>query len=259
MLDRTLVFSVAMNGYQWRYQALIDSHRHYCEKNGYDYVCVNKPGTTTLGLEVAWLKIRLIIKALEKGYRWVVFLDADTRVATDTPPVQSVAQRDKQVYMANGYSGRVNSGVIIIRNNTASRYFFRKVLDNALSPLPAEDQVGWGENGHIIHYAKGFNEVQIIGNEWNNNHNEIAHDYIRHFSAGPFRGTDKPDPMSVILYQLHHYALAVIKRLKGKPHETLDKNFATRLEMLSDRVTEHYAEFKGDWQTKPTITPATFG
>lgn len=258
MLNKTLVFSIAMNGYQWRYNALINSHRRYCEKQGYDYVSVNKPSSTVLGHEVAWLKIRLIIKALEKGYRWVVFLDADTEIKLSAPAVQTLECNDKHIYMAKGYSGRINSGVIIVRNNTASRYFFRLVLDNALTPIPLEDQVGWGENGHIIHYAKQFSNVQIIGNEWNNNHQESEQDYIRHYSAGPFRNTDNPPLRSMILYKLHHYSLAALKRIKAPYHKISSERFGIRLEKLSEQVEKHFPEFEGDWRSNSNFAPAAF-
>ena len=77
--------------------------------------------------------------------------------------------------------------MMLVRNDPAAVDLFKTILANALSPVPPEDNVGWGENGHVIHYVKTFPGLKILGTEWNNNQNPALRDYIRHYSAGPMR------------------------------------------------------------------------
>ena len=71
-MKNIIVFSVALNGYQWRYKSLLASQRNYAKRKGYQYVAVTQPALSLLGEEVAWLKIKLIIKAMESGYEWIM-------------------------------------------------------------------------------------------------------------------------------------------------------------------------------------------
>jgi hypothetical protein len=90
--------------------------------------------------------------------------------------------------VAPGFSGRINSGVIIWRSSPESLALISLAIDNRKTPLPDSDTVGriygGGENGHIIHYRKNSPYVQLIDQKWNNNHTPALQDYIRHYSAG---------------------------------------------------------------------------
>ena len=135
-MSGTLVFSFALNGYQWRYGELLKTHQAYCDRYGYRYIAVTKPRFSLLGLEVAWLKIQLINEALQAGYSTVAFFDADTRVAENAPSLNWVEQSNKDIWAAKGFSGRYNSGVLCIKNTSASRHFFSQLLES--SPLTKE-------------------------------------------------------------------------------------------------------------------------
>lgn len=89
--------------------------------------------------------------------------------------------------MAKGYTNRFNSGVVWVRNHPSAIAFFDKVITTRLETVPCEDDVGWGENGHIIHHAKECEIVAELATKWNNTYDTELEDHIRHYNHGPFR------------------------------------------------------------------------
>jgi len=245
-----MLFSIALNGYQWHYRSLLKSHEAYAEIHGYRHVSVTKPSMSKLGLEVAWLKISLIIEALKAGYEWVMFLDADTLVSKTTPSIENIAKKDKDIYVCRGFSGRLNSGVLIIKNTPNSLEFFDTVLKNALQPIPLEDDVGWGENGHLIHFAKRYDCFSFLDARWNNNQDPALNDFIRHFSRGPMYHLFKPKLSDYLLGKLCHFALALGRRVfklnKAKSawsDARLASDFHVYMENLTKKVLANYPSF----------------
>ena len=187
-MRNVLMLSLANQGYEVLYKRNIDSHRRYAKLKGYHYVCVTDPIYTKLAMEVAWLKIYLIEKALKAGYDWVMFVDADCEVKTSTPSIENVEVQGKYLYIAKGYSGQLNSGVLIIKNEyqaIKSLERIRRNIDNEL--LEDETHVGWGENDCVILECRNNPAVQVIGRVWNNNGSLKMNDFITHYSAGPLR------------------------------------------------------------------------
>ncbi|WP_052691901.1 hypothetical protein [Teredinibacter purpureus] len=211
-MANSLLFSLATGGFQWRYRTCLQSHKAFAQKNGYLYSVVDRPKVSTLDLDVVWLKIFLLREALKKDYEWVVFLDADTEVTPRCPPFEQLNSFNKSIYMANGYSERVNSGVIILRNDAHSRAYIETIIKNCQEALPEEDDVGWGENGHVIHYAKSNPHVHLLDHRWNNNRDETLTDFIRHYSAGPLRHLYKPALTDFILYKTTKTLQSVLTR-----------------------------------------------
>lgn len=224
---KVLVFSVALNGYQWRYRALLKSHRAYAERWGFRHIAVTQPGYSKLGMEVAWLKVALINTALRSGYDWVLFLDADTQVQPHAPCMLDVQQTGKDIYAARGFSGRFNSGVLMVRNSERSAAFFHHLQTMVCLPLPEEDRVGWGENGYFIHLAKQSEYREHIAElelAWNNNQLAYQSDYIRHYSRGPLHESFVPSWLDRSLAACYHYGLAALKRANKyfKPSTSLN-------------------------------------
>lgn len=241
-----LVFSIGLNGYEHLYRNNFETHQCYARMHGYHYVCVQKPSYTTLGMECAWLKVTLMIRALHKGYHWVVFLDADTQVNSDTPPITALEAEDKSLYVARGYSGRFNSGVLIVKNCHQVLRYFERVLAHAEMPLPSEDDVGWGENGHLIYFSKYRHFVHYLDQRWNNNAAPDLDDYIRHYSYGPLRELYRPGIGDKIAYWVCHYKLALLKRLELWQQRLCGKKrlgFNTRLALLVEQVIQAYPVF----------------
>jgi len=153
------------------------------------------------------------------------------------------------IYAAKGFSGRFNSGVLFIRNTDLSKQFFNTMLEIATHPLPQQDDVGWGENGHFIHLAKSTPLCAELDSRWNNNFQKDLDDHVRHYSRGPLYDEFRPPLANMLLERLCHYSLAVFKRLDRLLKHCLpsqqpdDKNFLTRLDNLSARVLSKYPHF----------------
>jgi hypothetical protein len=220
-----------MNGYYWEYKKNLQSHAAYAVRHGYRYVVIDRPQISLLGMECVWLKVALMREALKAGYDWVMFVDADAEIQTSAPAIESLQEEGKSIYLAKGYSGRVNSGVLIASQAKASLEFFERVLSGHGSELPPEDDVGWGENGHIIHFAKNNPSVKTISTRWNNNRDPYLRDFIRHYSAGPLRSSYRPGFVNHLFFLAHRYFVALARRL-SRVSGTKSPSFMSRLNSL---------------------------
>ncbi|MBA55601.1 MAG: hypothetical protein CMK89_14195 [Pseudomonadales bacterium] len=239
--NNILVFSIALNGYQWLYQALSATHQAYADQHGYRYIQVQRPWISTLGREVCWLKVCLALASLRSGYEWVVFLDADTRVSACTPKIESLEQSGRHLYVAKGYSGRLNSGVLIMRRHPDMLKVLQSALAIATQPVAKECDVGWGENGHLIQLCRQAQFVHYLDQKWNNNHNPELQDYIRHFSAGPMHQHHQaPLPQRVIARSIY-FGARVLQFLRA--HPTGNDVFIRNLERLSANILSRYPDF----------------
>jgi hypothetical protein len=187
-----LVFSIAIGDYKTRFNDCINTHYEYCRKNNFQYLLVDRSPRALKPFEAAWLKIALIIAALKKGFDWVIFLDSDCEIRQHAPDIEKYIQtlpgsESKSVFVAPGYSGRINSGVIILKNTTDSLELFQIILCSAAKEVPRPDKAPF-ENGHVIHYMKSSNIVYMLDHCcWNNNSELNLKSYIQHYSAGCLR------------------------------------------------------------------------
>lgn len=212
MSKHVLLLSLATGGYHWQYKKNIESHRRYALKNDFKYSVVDHPRLVPVGLEVVWLKLYLIREALKSGYEWVVFVDADAYIQPHASSIVEESVAGKYIYMAKGWSGRYNSGVMMYKNHPSSLDFLNCVIGSMGMDLPEEDEVGWGENGHVIHFAKNNSSVFELDTRWNNNYLPNLNDNIRHFSAGPLRPLYKPGLLNMLFFRAYHYIEAIYRR-----------------------------------------------
>lgn len=187
MIKDTLVFSIALNGYQWRYRNHLASHQRYAKKFNYHYQVITRPYISKLGVECCWMKLTLMHAALVAGYKHVIFLDADAFVQSTCPEIESLMESDKYLYLAKSYSKRFNSGVMIVKNNTRIRHWLMHVINSRHENIRSENKVGWGENGHIIQHSHHCTFIKEIPQAWNNTQDANMNDYIRHQNCGPLR------------------------------------------------------------------------
>lgn len=240
MKDKVLVFSIALNGYQWLYKDCIASHKRYAVRHGYTYQVVTRPYATSIGVECCWLKLTLMIEALGNGYDAVLFVDADAYIQAHTPKLNSVLLPDKHVYLAKSYSGRYNSGVILIKNHKKVGQLLNAIVTARHQPILAENDVGWGENGHIIEHTKGCEFVGTLNRSWNNTYDPDLNDYIRHFSFGPLRTN--------LWLNLSHKVLARLTKLFSKFQVLIEISSQSyppqdKLTQLTALVLQRYSEF----------------
>lgn len=238
-MPKVLVFSVGLNYYDVIYDHCMASHARYAEKYGYDHVLVNRPRWATV-LESVWIKVPLIIAGLKAGYDWVFFVDADCELRDRAPRVEEIETEGKSFYLGKGFSGNVNSGVIIAQNTPEALAFFEQVFAAAPIDVPEMD---WGENGHIIHFAKKTDQLGVLERRWNNNADVDLDDYVRHYSAG---GPMRPlYPMSTagnitrILIRIRNK----IMKLAGGQHTVPKNELVPRLQARIKRCQAIYPEF----------------
>jgi len=178
-----VVVNVAVNGYGWMYPDCVRSHHRYAREHGYAVLRLTSAEVRVDRPDAAWVKLDLLLAALEDGAPWALLVDADADVTPATPRLESVAVEGRDVYAARGRSGRWNSGVLIVRNTASARALLRGIRDSWDTPVP-EDQWGtwtdWGENGHVIHALDRYDGVHELPVEWNNSVDPDRPSFIRH-------------------------------------------------------------------------------
>lgn len=182
------MINISTPSYAEKYKRELQSQKAYAAKYGYDFYHINinqeNPGTAK------WSKVENMIHFLDRYYI-VLLLDSDCYVRPNAPDIISQIEHGKTIYMAKGYSGRFNSGVILAVSSVLSREYFRKVLSSRNNTVSAQSFVNkTGENGHIIEisnhpkYHHIFKQLSFI---WNNNKFPQRADFIRHYSSGPMK------------------------------------------------------------------------
>jgi len=228
MTSKTLVLSIALNGYQWMYSKELGTHKKYAQKQGYSHQAVTRPYISALGVECCWLKLTLMRTALLSGYDTVIFLDADTVVNADCPPLSSVLENKKHIYMAKGYSKRFNSGVLIAKNNKHTISWISRVIDSRFRTVQKRNDVGWGENGHIIELSKGVTFIKELDQKWNNTFDHHLDDYIRHSNCGPMRTDLLHNFFHKAVFCLSARVLAFVNRNQLVPDQKCSEDILLR-------------------------------
>jgi hypothetical protein len=197
-VDRdTFLFTVATNGYDEIFKDCLDSQQAYADKQGYKYIAFTKsPPSGISGCNSSWVKVAIILRALEKGYKQVFFIDGDALIRDYTPPIDTLFRDDKFVYMSAEASGKYNAGVIIVVNDRKAVKFFEQLLLRADIPnfmLPKSDR-NLFENGHVINLSKNSPIVEKINPKWNYNSSTVLlnADDKEYVSHGRGTWTQKP-------------------------------------------------------------------
>ena len=235
MINNTLVLSIALNGYQWVYRKQLNTHKTYANKYGYVYQEITKPCVSPLGVECCWLKLTLMREALKSGYKRVLFLDADTVVNNNCPALSQAVKKSKYVYMAKGHSGRLNSGVILALNNTKTIEWLNTIINAKADTVQHVNDVGWGENGHVIEHSIGADFIHELDAKWNNTASCDLNDYIRHSNAGPLRKSFRSNYFHKIIFFLSARLLSLIN--KNTEHHLFGNN---RLITETDKILNLY-------------------
>lgn len=225
---KTLIFSVALNGYQWVYAKCLTSHKQYADRIGADYKAITTPFFSWSGVECCWLKLFLAKQAMSTGYRAVVFLDADTQVQMAAPNIFEEMKASNHIYMARGYSGQVNSGVMLLRNHPKTQLFLTSVIGTIRSDLAKRSNVGWGENGNVIEVLKHSDCFSQLDNAWNKTAELGEADYIRHYNHGPMRSFVLTHGWHKLVSRLSDYWYRFNMLVQRQNKSTLIKKFVEK-------------------------------
>ena len=194
-----------------------------------------------LGVECCWLKLTLMQAALNAGYTYVIFLDADAYVQPRCPDIKTIETAGKYLYMAKGYSKRFNSGVMIAKNNEKVTQWLTQVINSRNDEVLPENDVGWGENGHVIQHGQGCHFIHEIPQKWNNTHDANLADYIRHQNCGPLRDSRMDNLFHKILFSATHRTIKLCKYIK---RFTTRKDIETNLQVETEKVLSIYPCFE---------------
>jgi len=179
-----LVFSIAHNGFAHKFRPCLRSQQRYCERQGYAYVAATRPLRVPDPALSAWLKVPLLLAAIRGGYDVVMYVDADCRIQDRAPAIEPFVNAEKDIHMALGRTGRMNSGVIVAKGGSGADRFLATTLDSATHDVPEADRARLKyENGNLIHVARRLGGVGILDPRWNNTENPDAEDYVRHYTG----------------------------------------------------------------------------
>lgn len=139
-------------------------HAAYCKRHGFDYQCVyDNPIPDSDPLKGSWGKVKLIKDALDEGYEYVIWLDADTlivdmdtdlRDAIEFYQIGACWQRIPQLH-------HWNVGALYVDNCKETREF----IDAWLARYPG--QSSWLEQGEFNELAMQSKTVVTIVDRWN--------------------------------------------------------------------------------------------
>jgi hypothetical protein len=233
----SLIYTVALNGYDAAYRNCINSQRKYAARLGVDFVSVVRPKLVSDPAFSAWLKVPIMLDALKSGYSEVAYIDADCMVRKTAPDFRTlVREAPASTLMANGMSGRLNSGVMLARSDASSISFFEKVMDSLAIAIPAEDRANLKfENGNIIYSARGDASVGVMDQAWNNTFDPTLDDHIRHFT-GPLRAEYRRSLSAKIEYYIaRKRTTPPTRQPESRPAE-----FVTALDSLTKTVFRTY-------------------
>ena len=140
-----------------------ERHAAYCERFGFDFwhevYNMSRPMETG-----AWAKIELMQKALDKGYEYIVWIDADAMIYDVDTDLREAIQRNKigacwhRIPQLNHW----NVGVLYLHNSVA----VRNVVENWWASYPAPND-GWFEQGVFNRIGKENNTIVTISDRWN--------------------------------------------------------------------------------------------
>lgn len=240
MNKKTLVFSIALNGYQWLYRNELSSHKRYADVNNYEYQAVTRPYFSLLGVECCWLKLTLMRTALLAGYQQVMFIDADAMVNDNCPALKTLYNNHQHIYMAKGYSNRFNSGVLIARNHPYVIDWLSRVINSSMLSIADKNSVGWGENGHIIELSHNCPFIGEIEQKWNNTYDSQMTDYIHHKNCGPLRTRWIDNFIHKVIFCLSRRILTSTNTFQMSDQL---KRFDNKLDYETKRVVSKYPQF----------------
>lgn len=235
----SLVYTIAQNGYGRAFTRCIRSQERYADRINARFAVIKKPAFVPHPALSAWLKVPVMAHALEEGFSHVAYIDADCEVRDDAPDFTSeFSSRSERVLMANGRSGRLNSGVMFAQGSPEASHFFTSVRSSLTEKISDEARANLKyENGNIIHVANEIGGVGILEKKWNNTDEVGLHDHIRHFS-GPMAAEYRRSLMDEMFYRM------IKKTISRRPPQPVQReaDFDQALDGLMAEVVHLYPQ-----------------
>lgn len=184
---KATVLTVSTPNYSKEWRFCIDSQIKYSRRYNFFSKVVDP-----IGIEghAKWAKLILALEILKDGHD-VLLIDADAEISHTCPSFIEILNEhiNYDIFIANGISGRPNSGVMILRGgtNSCAIKFLEQILKARNTAVPKEDFVtGEGENGHVIHFLKQEpykSKYYELSQQWNCSLVSKARNaFIRHYT-----------------------------------------------------------------------------
>ena len=145
-------------------EMLIPHHQDYCDTHGIEYL-PSFEQVTDRPVEVgAWAKVELIRQSLDKGYQYVVWLDADTMII-DTQTDLRLAVQGRKIgacWHRIPQMSHWNVGALYADNCQETRDFIQTWWNSY--PTPRD---GWLEQGAFNRLARESKTVVTLSDRWN--------------------------------------------------------------------------------------------
>lgn len=108
----------------------INLNKKYSEKHGYDFILKTKPYDSSVNH--AWQKIPALIELLDKGYDFVMYIDADAVFYKTEITIESIIKKyPGDIIMCSDEKNsaglyKINGGTVIAKNTEKSKYLLEK-------------------------------------------------------------------------------------------------------------------------------------
>jgi Nucleotide-diphospho-sugar transferase len=105
-------------------------NRKYAETNGYEFVLISEPYDSAV--THAWQKIPAMIELLDKGHKFVMYIDTDAVFNKHNITIESIIEKypgDILICSDESNSGgkyKTNGGAVIAKNTANARYLLNK-------------------------------------------------------------------------------------------------------------------------------------
>ena len=99
----------------------------YCEFNGYDHFIYTEKDFSH-NMKPAWSKLIFINKEFEKGYQYVLWVDADAIITNANYKLESIIENDKDIYISKDVNG-LNTGIVMFKNTDKVKNILNKLLE----------------------------------------------------------------------------------------------------------------------------------
>lgn len=153
-------------GYEPLLDLTYERNKNYCIRHRMDYMAIASASSTQYANAVAgsWCKIELIQRALEKGYQYIIWLDADALIKDlDTDLRDACIDGIGACWMRIPQLNHWNVGVLFVKNVPGVAEF----VADWLSYYPDGLKDGWNEQGVFNKLAMQSTLVQTISDRWN--------------------------------------------------------------------------------------------
>lgn len=139
-------------------------NERYCERHGFTYWHEISEDDKYPMSDGAWLKIKLIRKAMDLQYSCIVWMDADAMIVDMETDLRDAIQNGKigACWHRIQQLDHWNVGVLYISNTHVTREFVDRWL--ASYPPPAD---GWYEQGVFNRMGRESGAVVTLSDKWN--------------------------------------------------------------------------------------------